>query len=210
MVKYPWKWMLSVVMVAALALAAVPVVVAQPVAPAAQTTVCCGQVQEDGTIGPPALQVVGQCPPGWAATDCNGTPGWWGAFMDWASGKILYAPSQAAAAKIIAVLLSIVGFVEGLRRLAAFAAKWSWLLKLIPQVGPVLEWLTNGVGPQVLNIVVSICTMALAAFQAGQPITLGLLVGIAIAVIGAGKVFDLLKPWLSLIPGSNKAKPATA
>jgi hypothetical protein len=176
-----------VVMLAVLAALAIPAVAQAPAAP----TICCQDSQ--GAV----VQIsTDACPAGTVKVDCPAppetVPAWWAAIKEWLSGKILYEATPDMLVKILGILASFLAIVQGIKKFLESAAKWSWLLKLIPNAGPVLDWVAHGWGPVVINGLITGGTMLVAAMQDGK-LTGGELLGILAAVLGTDLLYKLVR-----------------
>lgn len=136
----------------------------------------------------------------WSADPCPViTPpestGWWDLVKSYADKFVIWKGDAASIARILALLASFLALVQGLKKLLENAAKWAWLVKLIPGVGSVLAFFAHGWGPMVLNALITGGTLCVAAFQDGT-FTAGEALAIVGAVVGVDVLYKLIRGWL--------------
>lgn len=121
--------------------------------------------------------------------------GFWGLIKAWADKVTLWKGDVGSVAKIIAMLFSFLGIVQALKKLLENAAKWEWLLKLIPQLAVVFSFLAHGIGPIILNALITGGTMLIAALQDGA-LSLGEVLAVVVAVVGVDLFYRLIRKYL--------------
>lgn len=124
-----------------------------------------------------------------------GDGGLWGLITEWASKFTIWKGDAGSVAKIIAVLMTFLGVIQALKKMLESAAKWEWLLKLIPQLAVVFNFLAHGIGPMILNAAVTGGTMLIAAVQDGA-LSAGEVIAILVAVLGVDLIYRFIRKYL--------------
>ena len=119
----------------------------------------------------------------------------WQLIMDWLSGITVLTLSPEKLAVWIAAITGFVGAVQGIKKILENLAKWEWLLKLVPPLAKVFAWLAHGIGPVILNAMLTGGTMLLAAISDGT-LTGGEALNILLAVFGADLIYRALRAWV--------------
>lgn len=138
----------------------------------------------------------------WVAMPCpTATPvppvpgGWWDLVKAYADKVSIWKGDAASVARILALLASFLAIIQGIKKLLENAAKWEWLLKLVPQLAVVFAFLAHGIGPIILNALITGGTLATAAIQDGT-LTLGEVLAILLAVGGVDVLYRLVRKYL--------------
>lgn len=118
--------------------------------------------------------------------------GWWELVKAWADKFVIWQWDAASLAKILALLASFMGIVQTVKKLLETASKWEWLLKLVPGLATVFDWMAHGIGPLILNGLITGGTLLGAAIADGA-LTAGELIAIVGAVVGTDVLYRLVR-----------------
>jgi hypothetical protein len=121
--------------------------------------------------------------------------GLWGLIQEWANKFTIWKGDAGSVAKMIAVLMSFLGIVQAIKKLLENAAKWEWILKLVPQLAIVFKFFAHGIGPIVLNAAVTGGTMLIAALQDGA-LTAGEVIAVLGGVVGVDLIYRFIRKYL--------------
>jgi hypothetical protein len=121
--------------------------------------------------------------------------GWWDLIKSYADKFVIWKGDAASVARILAMLLSFLGIVQAFKKGLESAAKWAWLVKLIPGIGGVLNFFAHGWGPMILNALITGGTLAVAAFQDGV-VTAGEVLLVVSGVVGVDLLYRAIRGWL--------------
>lgn len=195
--------MFLVALVALVVALAVPAV-AQDSPEACCTNSATGQtipklVRDCAALGEGWIETAGPCVPS------EPEPTWWDAVLSWADGQVIYSPDGPQLAKILAILASFVGIVQGVKKFIESSGKWKWLLGLIPGWSKIAAALTSTWVPMVFNALITGGVMLTAALQS-PGLTLGEVLRIALAIVGTDLLYRLLRDWLPIFPKDTAAK----
>jgi len=124
-----------------------------------------------------------------------GDGGLWGLITEWASKFTIWKGDAGSVAKIIAVLMTFLGIVQAFKKFLESAAKWAWLMKLIPGLGGVLEFFAHKWGPMILNGLITGGTLAIAAYQDGV-VTVGEVLAILAGVVSVDLAYRFIRKFL--------------
>jgi len=119
----------------------------------------------------------------------------WQLILDWLSGRVVWSPTPEHLAQALAYLATFTAGVQALKKVLENAAKWEWLLKLIPQLAKVFEWFAHGVGPQVLNLLLTGGAALAAALNDGK-LSLGEIIAVLGGMVGVDLIYRLIRGWL--------------
>lgn len=138
----------------------------------------------------------------WVATPCpTATPvppvpgGWWDLVKAYADKVSIWHGDAASVARLLALLASFLGIVQAFKKGLESLAKWEWLLKVIPQLAVVFAFFAHGVGPIILNALITGGTLLTAAVQDGA-LSLGEVLAILLAVGGVDVLYRLVRKYL--------------
>jgi len=98
--------------------------------------------------------------------------------------------SETRLASILALLLAMAGTIQLIKQNLGAIAKWGWLLKLFPPAAAVLKFLSEGIGPVILNVAMTLTVVlppliADRSFSLGDALVLGgMFVGNIAAFVG--------------------------
>jgi hypothetical protein len=121
--------------------------------------------------------------------------GLWALIKAWADRFTIWKGDTASVAHILAVLATFLGVIQTLKKVLENAAKWQWVLKLIPQLAVVFNFLAHGIGPMILNALVTGGTLLTLAVQDGA-VTAGEMLGIFGAVVGVDLFYRFIRKFL--------------
>lgn len=124
-----------------------------------------------------------------------GDGGLWGLITEWTSKFTIWKGDAGSVAKIIAVLMTFLGIIQAFKKFLESAAKWAWLMKLIPGLGSVLDFFAHKWGPMILNGLITGGTMAIAAYQDGA-VTVGEVLAIAAGVVGVDLIYRFIRAYV--------------
>jgi hypothetical protein len=104
--------------------------------------------------------------------------------------------------KTIGILTTLVAITQGVKKGAESLYKAGWLLKLIPGASGLVESVTSGYGPRILNALITFGTLGLVVAQDGtltggeaMDVVTAILAGLGI-VIGNEGLYRILRNWL--------------
>ena len=116
--------------------------------------------------------------------------------QQWLSGAILYHPTAEHLAQALALLATITGAVQAIKKSLETAAGWEWLLKLFPALAKVFDFFAHGIGPLILNGVLTLTTMLSVALSTDGVLTWAEALAAIIAAVGADVLYRLIRGWL--------------
>lgn len=118
--------------------------------------------------------------------------------------KIKIVLNQGLVLKLLGFFTSMVVFIQALKKALEAIAKWEWLLKLIPQLGVVISFLAHGVGPIILNALLTLAVSAPVVLTDGV-VTLREIITLIGLVIGNDVIYRAVRDWLGIFPKGNAA-----
>ncbi len=142
------------------------------------------------TVVPTPIPTVAPTPPPPPPPPEGG--GLWDLIKAWADRFVIWHGDAASVGRILAVLATFMGVVQGLKKILESATKWEWLVNLIPQLSVVLNFLAHGIGPIIINALVTGGTLLTAAVADGS-LTAGELLAIVGAVVGTDVLYRLVR-----------------
>lgn len=121
--------------------------------------------------------------------------GFWGLIKAWADKVTLWKGDASNVAKLIAILMAFMAAVQAFKKFLESAAKWAWLIKLIPGLGGVLDFFAHKWGPLILNGLITGGTMLIVALQ-DRVVTGGEVLMIIVTAVGADLLYRGIRKFL--------------
>ena len=119
----------------------------------------------------------------------------WDYIMNWASTFVVWKLSAASLAKTLAVLATLTGIVQAIKKALESAGKWQWLLKLVPQLKAIFDALAHGWGPVIITGIMAVILGLTAAVQDGV-LTAAEIINLGILFFGSQGLYKGIRAWL--------------
>lgn len=118
--------------------------------------------------------------------------------------RIKITLSSKLVLKLLGFFALMVTFIQAVKKILEKVKDWEWLLKMVPQLGIVINFLAHGIGPIVLNALLTFAVGA-PAVLADSVVTLGEVITLIGLVVGNDVFYRMIRDWLGIFPKGDAA-----
>lgn len=118
--------------------------------------------------------------------------------------RIKITLSSKLVLKLVGFFALMVTFIQAIKKVLEKVKDWEWLIRMIPSLGVVINFLAHGIGPIVLNALLTLAVSA-PAVLADSVVTLGEVITLIGLVVGNDVFYRLIRDWLGIFPKGDAA-----